>query len=141
MPGTVGPAVTTTPSWFSVAPPPGGFKTPAAGPFNVLPNELNTGVTLGLLTVSAINVLSEPVAVQVGVSVSAPLNWITVDTSGLQAFSFSLLDPDTLPSSQQINVTSLIGGQPFFTTTHVDGQTGNWLLASPTQGTVPSAVG
>ncbi len=133
------PGTNTFPSWLFVVPPQGGFQTPASVPVYVLPNELSAGTTKGLLTVSAINVLSQPVQIEVDVTVLVPPAWFTVDTTSLQPFTYFLGDT-TLPSTQQINITSLGAALSFSITTHVDDQTGNWLLASPSQGTGPTTV-
>ncbi|MFN7994552.1 MAG: hypothetical protein U0Q18_13180 [Bryobacteraceae bacterium] len=127
------------PAWLFVDQPPQAFQTPASVPVYALPNELGPGISKGLLTISAINVLSPPVQIEADVTVSAPSNWLSVDTTTLQPFNY-LLGDSTTPDSQTINITSLGAASSFSLTTHVDDQTGNWLLASPTQGTAASTI-
>ena len=127
------------PPWLFVEPPGAVFQTPAAVPIYVLPNDQNPGLSNGMLTVSAINVINQPVQVAVSVAVFVPQTWAVVDTTSLQPFTYSLGD-STLPSSQQINIISLGAGQTFSITTHVEDQTGNWLVANPSQGVAPGEI-
>jgi uncharacterized protein (TIGR03437 family) len=127
-------ATTSTNNWLTVAPTSG--STPFSLTVSVGATAPLSGTDVGFINISSSGAfLSVPVVLNV--SSGGGTSAITATPNSL---SFSFAAGSTVPSTQQLSLTSNSASVTSFTATAITSNGGNWLTIAPTSGTLPFGV-
>ncbi|MBV8820225.1 MAG: hypothetical protein JO022_17825 [Acidobacteriaceae bacterium] len=114
-------------------------NTPSTLNISLFPAYVPPGNYSSELSVIPINVIAQPVLVEVDLTVTAPPTWLTTSATSVTFPGFTRDNPPSAPL--QLKITSLGAAQNFTIQTHSVTPAGvNWFTVSPVSGATPTTL-